>query len=267
MNPNDDPETLERRSESIRADVGETLDALQRNYSPGALVDRSMNLLRDHGGDMATTIVHAVRRNPMPALLIGAGVAWMIAAQLRSRGEEEGTTYETGSFDEDSQESDEKDATQEMSGNRVGGHLAGAREKLRTAATGAAEKVSEGARRVGARARSMADGASDQSRRAGEEIGRLIEEQRFIVGAAGIAIGALIGALLPESAKEDRLLGPARDRMLRKVRSAGEQGLETAREKVHEAVDRAKEAVRDAGSREDERAATAPMSSGPNPVI
>jgi len=231
MNPNDDPETLERRGDSLRADVGETLDALQRNYSPGALVDRSMDLLRNHGGQMATTIMDTVRRNPMPVLLVGAGVAWMIAAQLRSSSDEddeEVTTYTTGSFAssdelEVAEDSDEADST---SGNGVGARLSNAKEKLQSA-------------------------ARERTRRAGAGMTRLLQEQPFAVGAAGVAIGALLGALLPESAQEDRLLGPVRDRALGKVREAGEQGFEASRQKVHEAVDRTTESIRDGGGREE----------------
>ena len=93
--------------------------------------------------------------------------------------------------------------------------------------------------------------ASWELARAGAEMSHLLQEQPFLVGAAGIAIGALIGALLPESAKEDRLLGPARDRMMQKARSAGEKGMERARQKVQAAVDRTAEAPRDGGAREE----------------
>jgi hypothetical protein len=86
----------------------------------------------------------------------------------------------------------------------------------------------------------------------------LLQEQPFAVGAAGIAIGALIGAIVPETAQEDRLLGSARDRAIRKARSAGKRGLESARQKVHEAVDRTTESLRgDRADGEQKRASEA----------
>jgi ElaB/YqjD/DUF883 family membrane-anchored ribosome-binding protein len=310
MNPND-PETLEQRSDSIRADVGETLDALQRNYSPGALVDRSMDLLRDHGGEMATNIMQTVRRNPMPALLVLAGVTWMIASQLRSSRDDDGygirddddgrsrrsrfgggtarydeddlsldtgytyggsaaeggdiggTPYTPGSFNEDGSDADNGGATADSGSG--GGRLAGAREKLRSATHAASDSVSGGARRLKEQSRHVAERAREQSRRAGEGMTRLLQEQPFAVGAAGIVIGAVIGAILPETAQENRLLGPARDRALDKARAAGEQGYETARQKVHDVVEKTGDKVRDTVRDDGERGSSA--AGGTAPVI
>jgi hypothetical protein len=78
-----DPASLERRSDAIRADVGQTLDALQRNYSPGALLDRSLDLLKEHGGELSTNLGRSVKQNPMPALLTLVGVGWMMYSQNR----------------------------------------------------------------------------------------------------------------------------------------------------------------------------------------
>jgi ElaB/YqjD/DUF883 family membrane-anchored ribosome-binding protein len=260
MNHND-PEALERRSESIRADVGETLDALQRNYSPTALVDRSMDLLHDHGGQMATNILEHVRRNPMPALLMAVGAAWMVAAQTRSTREH---AYQGGRDDHE----DLSGSTHSSGGSSGGaeGPLAGAREKLRDATHSATDAVSEGARKLTERSRSVAESAREQSRHAKAAMTRLLHEQPFAVGAAGIAIGALIGTLLPETAQEDRLLGPARDRAVRKARSAGEEGFENARHKMHEVVDRTTESLRNGGGRDGGQRDGAGTSIGTPPV-
>jgi hypothetical protein len=78
-----DPATLERRSDAIRADVGQTLDALQRNYSPGALLDRSIDLFKEHGGELGANLGRSVKQNPMPALLTLVGIGWMMVSQNR----------------------------------------------------------------------------------------------------------------------------------------------------------------------------------------
>jgi ElaB/YqjD/DUF883 family membrane-anchored ribosome-binding protein len=271
MNQND-PEALERRSESIRADVGQTLDALQRNYSPTALVDRSMDLLHDHGGQMATNILEHVRRNPMPVLLMAVGAAWMVAAQTRSAREDASSHAKDGRGEHenlfgsiDSSDSGSDSGISNSSGG-VEGSLAGAREKLKDATQSATETVSEGARKLTERSRSIAESAREKSRHASAAMTRLLHEQPFAVGAAGIAIGALIGTLLPETAQEDRLLGPARDRAVRKARSAGEEGFESARHKVHEVVDRTTESLRSGGGRDDGQRDGAATSGGTTPA-
>jgi ElaB/YqjD/DUF883 family membrane-anchored ribosome-binding protein len=252
-NAHDDPETLERRSDSIRADVGETLDALQRNYSPGALIDRSMDLIRDHGGEVATNLMHTVRRNPLPVLLIAAGAAWMVAAQFRSSREDHphgaGEQREGRNGDSAFKMDSSLDA-EEPSGN--GSDTLGTATQ---AATGGAHKLSE-------RVRNVATSARRESRHAAEGMTRLLQEQPFAVGAAGIAIGALIGTMLPETAQEDRLLGSARDEAMRKARSVGKRGFETARQKVHEAVDRTTETLRGGRAADEQTRESEAMSNG-----
>ncbi|RYE58514.1 MAG: DUF3618 domain-containing protein, partial [Rhizobiaceae bacterium] len=206
-------ETLERRSDSIRADMGETLSELERTLSPSALVDRSMNLLRNHGGDMATKLLETVRRNPGPALLMAAGAAWMVSAQMRSsRGDAENEVSEPG--------------------------------KMASAAHAASDAVGEGLQTVKERARSAVESARETSRHTGEGMARLLREQPLAVGVAGILTGALIGALLPETAQEDRLLGAARQTAMDKARAAGEQTFESAKEKVNDVVERTTESLR-----------------------
>jgi hypothetical protein len=51
--------------------------------------------------------------------------------------------------------------------------------------------------------------AQAQANRAREGFNTLLEEQPITLGALGLAVGAAIGAMLPSTEQEDRLLGPA----------------------------------------------------------
>jgi hypothetical protein len=59
---------------------------------------------------------------------------------------------------------------------------------------------------------------------------RLLHEQPLMLGALGLAAGALIGALLPTTEAEDRFIGDMRDKAVKNVARAGRTRLEAARE-------------------------------------
>ena len=73
------------------------------------------------------------------------------------------------------------------------------------------------------RARQAGHGVAEQAGRAQNAIAQVMREQPLIVGAVGLTIGAIIGASLPRSRKEDEVMGEASD--LFKATAAG-----TARE-------------------------------------
>ena len=281
----DDPATLERRSDAIRADMGQTLDALQRNYSPGRLLDRSLDLFKEHGGELGTNLGRSVKQNPMPVLLTMVGVGWMIWSQTR---QPPGASYDGGDYDRhDGADSDDyattsaaavsggaygataaygetgyADASYEGgstaagasddgaggAGSAVKEKLGVAGDKLRGAKDSALESVRGGASRVSQGSRRAAGRAREQSRRAGQGFQTLLEEQPLVVGALGVALGAIIGAVLPESEREDRMLGEARDRVLDRAKELGTRGYEEVRGKAQQAAAGVRDAVQGGGS-------------------
>jgi hypothetical protein len=80
-----DPATLEREIDQTRAEMNQTLNALERKLSPGELLDESLTYVRQHGGDLLSSVGNTIRENPGPALLTGAGLAWMVLASSRPR--------------------------------------------------------------------------------------------------------------------------------------------------------------------------------------
>jgi hypothetical protein len=55
-------------------------------------------------------------------------------------------------------------------------------------------------------------------------------------------VGAAIGAMLPFTEQEDRLLGPARDKAVSQIKERGAEAYERVRETAENAVERVKQA-------------------------
>ena len=81
------PTELEREVRESRADVERTLDAIQDRLSPGQLVDQVAHYLRDNGGEFARNFGDTVRQNPVPVVLVGVGLAWMMFSGSRHDGD------------------------------------------------------------------------------------------------------------------------------------------------------------------------------------
>ncbi len=61
---------------------------------------------------------------------------------------------------------------------------------------------------------------------------RLLHEQPLMLGALGLAAGAIIGALLPTTEQEGHFLGEARDKTLKNVADKSRALYETARDRA-----------------------------------
>jgi hypothetical protein len=75
--------------------------------------------------------------------------------------------------------------------------------------------------------------SADRMQRAGTQatgwIDDTISRNPLIVGAVGLAIGAVIAAALPATRQEDRFLGPTADDVKQRARDAALEGVETAK--------------------------------------
>lgn len=74
---------LEREVDRERSQLSATIDALQAKASMGNIVDEVMRVVRDNGGDMGRNLGRTLRDNPLPALLAGVGVAWLMMGSGR----------------------------------------------------------------------------------------------------------------------------------------------------------------------------------------
>ncbi|WP_456299931.1 hypothetical protein, partial [Falsiroseomonas oryzae] len=106
--------------------------------------------------------------------------------------------------------------------------------------------------------------AGDRAYRAGAEYGRsaagLVEQQPLLLGAVGLALGAALGALLPPSEAEDRLMGESRDRMANRLSGLASEAYQDARAKAEQHLGQAQEHLGEAYGRTRERVAGAGLS-------
>ncbi len=312
---------IEREVENTRARLTGTLEELRDRASPGQVFEQVLDYARDSGGaDFVRNLGQAVRDNPLPILLIGAGVGWLMFSANRPRSS--GSQYrralpapaydgEAGYYGASGPYAETDGSYAEAGGpsmtERASSMAGEAKDRIGEATSGLRDSISGAAARAGDMARQAGDMASSAYHRAtdtaqrargaagsaadsigsaagsvrqgmasagqgmasaGHEareqlgylgdrtsrgFGWMMQEQPLILGAVGLAVGAAIGALLPGTETEDRLMGETRDRLADQARDAAQEGYERVKEATGEHIEHARAAIGEATGEAKER--------------
>ena len=80
-------ERIEREIARNRAEMSETIDALERRLSPGELFDELWTRMR--GGETGANVSETIRDHPVPLAMMGLGLGWLaIEKATQSRSDE-----------------------------------------------------------------------------------------------------------------------------------------------------------------------------------
>jgi hypothetical protein len=82
---------LERNLEQDREHLRATLGALEEKMSPGRLLDEAMAYFNTGPKAFASDLTSQIRNNPMPALLTGIGLAWLMMSDRKAPGAQSDT--------------------------------------------------------------------------------------------------------------------------------------------------------------------------------
>jgi len=152
------PDEIENDIAHTRADLSETLDALERRLAPRHLFEVGVDMLRGTMNGNSGRITESLSRNPVPLALIGVGLGWLL-----------------------------------LSNTRTGAHYAGrAQSSVSNALSGAADRIGSTAGNLanragdtaGSLAGRVADTAGSLAGRVGDTAGGLVDRVRGAVGDA-----------------------------------------------------------------------------------
>lgn len=198
------PEQLEREIDQQRHHIDEIVQALESRFTPGEMIRKVFGAGKDGGGEFAHNLSQTMKAHPVPTLMTAAGIAWLYASQNRPASHVTATGH-----------------------SRT--HAMG--EHMHDMGKGVSDKLGTARQRTGESMHHAMDSARHGAQRANEGFHTMLDENPMAIGAMGIAVGALLGALLPSTRREDELLGEKSDRLKDEVRHAAREG----RDRVAEA--------------------------------
>lgn len=263
------PAELERELDRIRMEMDQTINQIENRLSPNRLIDQALERMRGGPAVFAANLGRTVRRHPVPAAMFAAGLGWLLLAErgdkagpgARSRRSAAAAPYHLRDSSESDLDTgfDRLGAAPLQSGSNLQGEntMSGSWEHSRRsgwnlfggrgsrsghggyggssygssgygAGYGGASSAESGDGRgrlgqVGSAARHQVDRA-----RTGFE--HMLEEQPLVLGAVAVALGAVLGATLPTSRVENRLLGPTREQLQNRAGDYARQQWEKAKE-------------------------------------
>jgi ElaB/YqjD/DUF883 family membrane-anchored ribosome-binding protein len=213
--------------EETRAEMSETIDEIEERLSPrhlaqqakasikdatarrvGAMMNSATGTARDlasEGREAAGGMMEHVKESPMPYVLIGLGVGWLI---LKGRGDTTTTTY-----------------NRPLRGRGYGSYDEHRYEEHRGDEQSWTESVSDVAARTRNRLgeyQSRALGSSDQ----------WVRDNPLAFGVAALAVGAALGLSIPETDVEHEWMGETRDNLVEKAQELKDNAVETIQETI-----------------------------------
>ena len=231
--------------------ANEVLDAIKEQLSPRNLSRLARDTVKETGIDMFDTI----KANPLPSLIAGLSVGWLVF-----KGDDRNQDY--GYYDEErdyyrygnrpyregrggarayrGERDYDRDVDYERDTYETEYYAAGTYGEGddRSAADKAKERTGQVKDRAQDRAQDFGDEVQYRARRATNDLERVIYERPLAAGAVAIGIGALVGAALPSTQKENELMGRQSDELK-------EEAEARAKRIADRTADTAKEAAKD----------------------
>lgn len=243
---------LERDVRDTRSELGRTYGSLRDRVAGGPSIEQAVEMLRESGGELADGVVREVRQNPVPAFLVGAGLAWMAVSAWRGGKPDSDEEAEMEEAEDLAADAEAEMASQVQSAARYAHEaLNGAsdvyersREAAAEAVHGGRERVAETADQVRERAAELSESARQTARRATDASKKAAKENPLLICAIAVAAGALLGAAMPSTRREKRLFGKASGDARQAVKGAMREGVRKASTVAESAID---EAVHEAG--------------------
>jgi len=241
-----------RTGEAVRAaTIGKVEHMVQ---TVGNTTRDAANTANDTTKGLGSAIMGTIEQNPLPAALAAIGLGWLYLKRPKGAAQSSApTAYPAYPAYRDGQAGRPTvgDAAGSAAG-AVGDAMSTVGEALGSAAGTVGNTVGSAAGAVGETVGGAAAGTQDaaqglvaevqhQAQRLGSGFQTLAQENPLAVGVAGVAVGSLIGLLVPETQGERQLMGGARDTLLDKAAGTAQETMD----KVGSVAQKAEGAAKD----------------------
>jgi hypothetical protein len=281
MNTTPDKEADALRSEinQTRRRMDDTMDELGERFQGRHLIDEVLGFFRRQPGrarevgetlsrsasSTARAVTDTVKAHPVPLLLIGAGVAWMIYERTRRSSYDDYESDYEEPRDEPASQRDWADtdtlydrpldypssATVQNSTTEPGASSGSSDSKLGRVKDRVVEKAAQTREQmrerfadVGSRVREKTGEISARARetyeRGRDRVVTTADEHPLELGLACLAAGVIAGLAVPTARPLNRLAGPSMDRLRERTRDAGSELMHKTQRVASAAVGAAK---------------------------
>jgi ElaB/YqjD/DUF883 family membrane-anchored ribosome-binding protein len=270
--------------EQTRAELSTTIDAIQEKLSPQNIAQQAKDTVKEvtvgkaqemvsnaseTASDLVTNagssakgfganLIETVKANPVPAAIAGIGLGWLI---MSGRKQSAGSTSYSDQYNSNPRGYDpgrsgqyNYGSYQGSNGSPLGDRISGAQDKVGDLAAQAQDKVQDTAGQVAGQvqdtAGQLADTAQYGAQRAQGAFQQALHSNPLAVGVAAVAVGAAIGLSIPETDKENELLGETRDGVMQQAQQTVQEKAQQVHTVAQQAVGAAKDAAQESADKQ-----------------
>jgi uncharacterized protein YjbJ (UPF0337 family) len=283
----DDLEATRAQIEQTRSEMSTTIDAIQEKLSPSniaqqakdtvkeATVGKAQEMVSDAGNTakgFGSNFIETVKANPVPAAIAGLGLGWLFMSGRKndssdsySYSNRQNSAYPSGYNPGPRGQSYGYSGTDYGSGSSdsspLGARLNRTQGAVSNVAGQAQDKVSDVASSVGDTASQVADNVQDTAgqiatsaqygaQRAQSAFQQSLQSNPLAVGVVALAVGAAVGLSIPETDKENELLGETRDNVVQQAQQTVSEKAQQVQTVAQEAVGAAKDKASDSAQQQ-----------------
>ncbi len=231
------PEAIRAEIERTRAEMSETIDAIQEKVSPQNIKEQAKEQAKGRAKGMNSNFMETIKQNPLPAAVAGIGLGWFfVSGRKQSSGQPLYQGGEPYAYRYPSSYQPPRHEQRGSSGSSASQALSGAQSRAEQTAGQAQHRAEQAAIQAQHRAQ-KAKGTLEQ----------MLHENPLAVGALAIGAGATVGLAVPETSKESQMMGEARDSLVEKAQQKAEEIKPKVERVAEEAQSSAKQEAKDQG--------------------
>jgi ElaB/YqjD/DUF883 family membrane-anchored ribosome-binding protein len=276
----DKPEVLKAQVQRTRADINETVHSIQERLSPERMKQQVKESARGRmefmkqqarlkaeelryqaqvkADEWRYNINERISSNPLPAILAGVGVIWLMKQAVDAARDEQTLYYKDVYYSltpeeewpeyrpgEEAGRVGQTERTAEnlrARGEAFGQEMYERGEQLKHQAQEYTEVWKSRAQNHTARLKARAQAKAD---RAKSQLQSVLHDNPLAVGATVFAVGASIGLSLPRTQKEDEWLGETRNRLIEQAKSTAQDAKHKVKTMAEDFTKTAKAAVKE----------------------
>lgn len=238
---NEDTQAIRRDIERTQREMSRTIEEIQHRLSPSYMMERTKQSVKEAGVKTSRGIIDKIKSNPLPAAMVGIGLYLLSRDSDDSKGA--GFDYSRNSSGRDPLGYGDFDRS---AMNSARDKVSEVTDDAHRAVHNAKESAQETMHDLADRAQELGARAGQSVRNAGVQTRDVLQENPLVLGLIAAALGAVVGSLIPETQKENELMGATRDRLADRGKELVRGGVDRAKDVAASVTSAATEAAKEA---------------------
>lgn len=245
--------------EQTRAEMSETINAIQERLSPQHLADQAKDAVYEAtigtAKGVGSNMLETIKQNPLPAAIAALSIGWLFRKSSGMNNQSQSGNRQGRQSYQQYQPYEQYAYEPRYRSAAYDDRSAGITDRVGDVAENVKERVGDVAGNVKDQAQHVASNVRNQAEHYGDQAMEQVEEARdwlqqtmhtnpMALGAVALALGTAVGIALPGTPVENRVMGEARESLVEKVQETASQTIDKVQNVAKEVVSTAEDEVK-----------------------